>query len=549
MRGNLENSGRLVRFILRRERVMSAVWIILLVLFSVALAPAMESMFDAEARQTFAVSINNPIMTSMMGPGYGVEEGAYTAGAMFSHMMLLWTIIAVAIMNIFLVVRHTRADEERGRTEVVRSLPTGRLANLNATMITAVIVNGILALLTGLGLAAMGVESMGLGGSLLYGFALGVSGLFFAAVAALFSQLSASSRGAMAYSFLTLGVFYMIRAAGDAGGNELLACLSPMGLIQRSQVYVNDYMWPSLLILLQTVVLAAIVYALNAIRDMGQGFIPARPGRKEASKLLRSPFGLAFRLLRNTLITWFIVMLTLGASYGSVIGDIYSFVGDSPEYMAILGVPIEVLEQLPEEQKAKMLIENFGAFVNTMMALISMVPLLTAAMKPRNEEKEGRAEQVLARVVPRGTYLAGYTILAFAASALMQFATAYGLYASAEAMTEVNPFTLGGLMQANMAYLPALWVMIGVAILITGLLPKATGAVWGYYGFVCFASFMGNMPGLLPEWMLHLSPMKYIAQLPLETMNYVPLAILTVIAAGLTAVGFVGYRHRDVLQY
>jgi len=528
---------------------MSTVWILFLVLFSMALAPAMDGMFDAEARQTFAESFNNPIMVAMMGPVYKTAEGIYTVGAMYSGNMLLWVMIAVAVMNIFLVVRHTRADEERGRTEVVRSLPTGRLANLHATMLAAAAVNAALALLTGLGLAAMGVESMGLGGSMLYGVALGVTGLFFAAVAALFSQLSASSRGAAGYAFMALGVFYMIRAAGDANGNELLACLSPLGLIQRSQIYVENHLWPSLVLLLATVLLAGVVYALNAIRDMGQGFIPARPGRKEASKLLQSPFGLAFRLLRNTLITWFIVMLLLGASYGSVINDIYTFVGDSPEYLSIVGVPTAALALLTDDAKAKIVIDYFGSFVNAMMALICMVPLLTAAMKPRNEEKEGRTEQVLARVVPRGTYLAGYVILAFVASALLQLATAYGLYASADAMSETNPFTLGGLVQANLAYLPALWAMIGAAVLLVGLFPRASGAIWGYYGFVCFVSFVGGMPDLLPEWLLALSPMHYIARLPLEEINYVPLAILTAIAAALTAMGFLGYRRRDVLQY
>jgi len=538
-----------VRFILRRERVMSTVWILFLVLFSIALAPAMDAMFDAEARQTFAESINNPIMVAMMGPIYGAAEGHFTAGAMYSSMMLLWVVIAVAVMNIFLVVRHTRADEERGRTEVVRSLPTGRLANLNATMLAAAAVNAALALLTGLGLAALGIESMGFAGSMLYGAALGISGLFFAAVAALFAQLSTSSRGAAGYSFIALGVFYMIRAAGDVNGSELLACLSPLGLIQRSQIYVENHLWPSLVLLLATAVLAAVVYALNAIRDMGQGFIPARPGRKQASRFLQSPFGLAFRLLRNTLITWWIVMLMLGASYGSVIGDIYSFVGDSPEYLTILGVNTEAIAMLSDAQKAEIVISTFGTFVTLMMAMIALVPLLTAAMKPRNEEKEGRTEQVLARVVPRGRYLAGYAVLAFAASVLMQLATAYGLYASADAMSETNPFTLGGLLQANLAYLPALWVMIGVAILLIGLFPRASGAVWGYYGFVCFTALMGNMPGLLPEWLLALSPMQYIAKFPLEQINYLPLAILTAIAAGFTAIGFLGYRRRDVLQY
>ncbi|MCL2545151.1 MAG: ABC transporter permease, partial [Clostridia bacterium] len=406
-----------------------------------------------------------------------------------------------------------------------------------------------LALLTGLGLAAMGVESMGLGGSMLYGVALGVTGLFFAAVAALFSQLSASSRGAAGYAFMALGIFYMIRAAGDANGSELLACLSPLGLIQRSQIYVENRLWPSLALLLATALLAGTVYALNAIRDMGQGFIPARPGRREASKLLRSPFGLALRLLRNTLITWLIVMLLLGASYGSVIGDIYTFVGDSPEYLSIVGVPAAALAFLSDDAKAKIVIDYFGSFVNAMMALICMVPLLTAALKPRSEEKEGRAEQVLARVVPRSAYLAGYVFLAFAASALLQLATAYGLYASADAMSETNPFTLGGLLRANMAYLPALWVMIGAAVLLTGVLPRASGAIWGYYGFVCFAALMGNLPDLLPGWLLALSPMQYIARLPMEAINYAPLAVLTAIAAALTAAGFLGYRRRDLLQY
>lgn len=530
MKGNFDNTLRLVRHILRRERVVSSLWIILLSLFSVALAAAIGGMFDDPARQALAETLKNPAMVAMMGPVYGADN--YTAGAMYSGTMLLWIVITAAVMNIFLVVRHTRADEERGRAEVVRSLPVGRLANLNATMAAALLVNAILALLTGFGVAAVGTESMGLAGSMLYGAAVGVSGLLFAAVTAVFCQLSSSSRGATGLSFLTLGLFYLLRAAGDME-SEALSLVSPLGLVQRSQVFTGDYIWPLAVLIMETFAITAAAYALNAVRDIDQGFIPAKPGRTEASQLLRSPFGLSFRLLRNTLIAWFIVMFVLGASYGSILGDIESFIAESSLYQQIIGINDDYSTA-----------EMFMAMVNSIMSLICIVPLLVAALKPRSEEKEGRAENILALAVPRGRYLAAYTCLAFASSVLLQFATAIGLYAAGSAVVE-GTISFGFLMKASFVYLPALWVMIGIAILLIGVLPKATGAVWGYFAFSFFTAFMGRVLDL-PDWLPKVSPFGYIPQLPVDTVNYGTLAVLTLIAAALTAAGFIFYRRRDV---
>ena len=543
MRGNFDNSGRLVRFILRRERIISVVWIVILVLFSAALAPAMSGMFsEPGARQQFAESFNNPVMIAMMGPVYGIEN--YTSGAMYSNMMLLWVIIAVAIMNIFLVVRHSRADEEAGRAEIIRSLPTGRLAGVNAVMISALIVNAALAVLLGLALGAASVNGMGFAASMLYGFVVGASGLVFAAIAAIFAQLSSNKGGATGLSFLVLGVFYVIRAAGDMQSNNVIACISPMGIAQRSQVYVGNYLWPVIVLLAEAVILAIIAYALNAVRDMDQGFIHARPGRSKAPQSLLSPFGLSLRLLRNMLIIWIIVMFALAASYGSVIADIPSFVGDSPEYLQVIGIPAEIVNTMTDAGKAKIIVDYFGIFVTTMMTLICIIPVINAAMKVRAEEREGRSEQILALPVPRVKYLTGYVILSFAASIVIQFATAVGLY-SATSLLESNPFTLGGLIESFMVYLPAIWVMIGVAVFIVGLVPKATGVVWGFFGFVFLVSFLGGMPDLLPGWLQNVSPVKHIPQLPLDDMTFAPLIILTVIAVVLTAAGFVFYKKRD----
>jgi len=546
MRGNFEHTGRLVRFMLRRERVVSSVWVAVLALFSAAVAPGMSAMFDAAGRAQFAAAFQNPVMIAMMGPVYGADN--YTEGAMYTGMMLLWVLIAVGIMNILLVARHTRADEEKGRAELVRSLPVGRLANLNAAMATAVIVNLALGLLTGLGLAAVGVESMGLAGSMLFGALVCATGLVFAAVTALFCQLSQSGGGAVGYSFLALGVFYMLRAAGDMQGNELLSCMSPLGLALRGQAYIENRWWPVLVLLLECAVIAAAAYKLNSMRDLDQGFIHARPGKKAASPLLRSPFGLAFRLSRGTMLVWLVLMLVLGASYASVIGDISAFVGGSPQYLEILGMPAEVVAALTDEIKNEMVQKYFMSFVATMMSLLCAVPLLTIAMRPRSEEREHRAEHVLTRAVPRIKYLAGYTALAYAMSVLLQCATVIGLYAAAVSMVgEANPFPLGQLFQAYLAYLPALWVLIGIAVLLVDVLPKAVGAAWGYFGFVCAASFLGEVIGL-PGWLLKLAPLTHVSQVLLADLDFAPLIVMTALAALCTAAGFVFYRRRDILH-
>ncbi|MCL2031167.1 MAG: ABC transporter permease [Oscillospiraceae bacterium] len=530
MRGNFDHSIDLTRFVLRRERVISTLWVALLALSAVALAPGMSDMFDMEAREALVQTLNNPAMISMMGPVFGAEN--FSAAAMYWVTMPLWVILASAVMNIFLIVRHTRADEERGRSEVVRSLPVGRFANLHAAMITAVIVNALLSLLTGAGILAAGVEGMGFAGSALYAAVLFASGLFFAALSALFCQLSSSPRGASGYSFAVLGVLYMLRAVGDVS-HETISYFSVLGLAQHTQAYIENHWWPVWLILLQAAALALVAYKLNSMRDMGQGFLPARPGRRDAPKSLGTAFGLSWRLLRAPMLLWLTVMFVLGASYGSILGDIETFINDSPFYQAIVQVNSSFSVQ-----------EMFAAMVNSMMALVCLVPLLLFALKPRAEESDGRTEGILSRSVSRARYLAGYTVWAFGASVLFQTATAAGLYLSAAAVMD-DPISFGFLLRANWVYLPALWVIIGAAILLTGWLPKAAPLIWGYFALNFFTAFIGRVLDL-PGWLKAVTPFEYIPQLPVEEVRLLPLAVLTAAAAALTAAGFSLYRRRDM---
>ena len=169
---------------------------------------------------------------------------------------------------------------------------------------------------------------MDLDGSLLYGAALGATGIFFTAVTAIFAQLSENSRGTIGLSFAVLGISYLIRAIGDVS-NETLSWFSPLGWVLGAEVYVNNYWWPILLTLGVSIILVILAFYLNAIRDLESGFLPSKPGRKHASRFLQSPLGLVLRLQRTGMIAWAIGLFILGASYGSVLGDLESFIKDN----------------------------------------------------------------------------------------------------------------------------------------------------------------------------------------------------------------------------
>jgi ABC-2 type transport system permease protein len=537
MKNNFTNSVRLVKFMLRRERVISTIWITIMVFFSVALVPGVNQVIgDGEDREAMVTMLSDPSMIAMMGPLYDAES---TAG-LFAYMMLLWTMLAIGLMNIFLIVRHTRADEERNRAEVVRSLPVGRLATLNAAMLTALIVNTVLAVLTGLGMFATGVEGFGFGGCMLYGVLLGVFGLFCAALTAVFCQLCVSSRGALAFPGIIMVALYMVRAIGDMPNEdgvmeyEVLSCLSPMGILQRSQVFVNDSTAPVFAVLLITAVITVTAFVLNRVRDMEQGFIPAKPGRREAKKSLLSPFGLSLRLTKNSIVWWCTGMFAVAAMYGVILSDIGEFI-DSNDFYG------ELMVVAPGRMQA----EVFVATISIMLSICCAIPVLATVFKLRGEEKDGRLEGILSRSVSRTRNLAGYAVLGFAASIIVPLVTASGFYVSAAAVMD-DPIPYSFFLQNMMVYLPALWVMLGTGAAIVGFAPKITMFTWGYIGYTFFVMFFGGMINL-PEWLQKTTPFGYIPLLIAEEVNWLTLSLLTAVAAALTVIGFIGYRKRDVI--
>ena len=522
---------RLIWFTLRLDRVRIPVWVFgigLTVLGSVA---SFKNNYPTAAdRQTRAAIVDNAVVKLFTGPGYGLAH--YTFGAMTANELLPMTALAVALMNIFLVVRHTRAEEESERAEVLRATAVGRLAPTTAALFVVVGADLVLGVLLTFGLPAS-LHDLSTEGSLAFAAALVGVGLVFAAVALLAAQLAVSARGALGVSSMVLGAWYLMAAFGNMTGIRALSWLSPFGWASEMRAYVDERWWPLALTLTTTIVLLAIAARVASRRDLGAGLIADRPGPPNAAPWLRDPFRLAFRLQRNSVLWWCVSLAFLGAVYGSITeqaGKLYHDVGSLQKYSAHIG--------------ASSSLDEYRALTLYIAVLVAGGFAVQAALRPRGEEAAACADPVLSTAVSRARWAGGHIAIALGGSVAALFLIGLAM-GTADAISVGDAGQLPRTIGAALTYTPALWVLSGVAFALFGLVPRATGVAWLVLGGVAFVGFFGPLLRL-PHWIYELSPMEHVPRVPVASFSLAPLAVLLLIAIALLAVGFGGLRRRDV---
>ncbi len=389
----------MLRLYLRRDRIVLPLWVLLL---STPLATvyigSIEKVYpDQAARAGFAATIMaSPAQRALYGKIYNDSLGA--TGIWKAGMFHL--LIAVAV--ILTVIRHTRADEETGRAELVDSTAVGRYASLTAAWVLSCGAS----LTTGaLGAAGLLGTSVPAGGSLAFGAALACSGLVFTAVAAVAAQLSASARVARGAAFAVLATAFTLRAVGDAG-SPALSWLSPLGWSLQVRPYAGDRWWVLLLHLATTLLLTALAYQLLAGRDVGAGLIAERPGPGTATPLLRNAFGLAWRLDRGALLLWTVGLCLYGLLIGSIIHGIGDELGgDTARDIVVRMGGTNVVEQA------------FVAAAFCMLGMMAAAFAVSLTLRLHQEEASQRAETLLSGAVSRSRWLTSHLVIALIGSA------------------------------------------------------------------------------------------------------------------------------------
>jgi ABC-2 type transport system permease protein len=526
----LAGTPRLIRFILRRDRIRIAVWVLAIGISVMGSVATFADTYPTAAdRQTRAETMDNAMASLFTGPGYGLDD--YDYGPVTANEMLPITALTVALMSIFLVVRHTRAEEESERAELVRAAAVGRHAPITAALIVVGAVNLLLGALITVGLPAS-LEGLSPSGSFAFAAAVTGVGLVFAGVAALTAQLTVSGRGAVGIASMVLGFVYLLRAVGDMGKGTL-SWLSPFGWATEIRAYVDKRFWPLSLFVVLTAVAVWAAVAINGRRDVGAGIIADRPGRATASRRLGSSFGLALRLQRASLMWWGISMFLLGLLYGGIAregGELYEELEALDEYLARLGVAD------PADQ--------YLALTLFVSALIATGYTIQSTLRLRSEETALRAEPVLATTVDRRAWAGSHLAMALGGSLVLLLMLGLGA-GIARAISVGDAGELPRLIGAALAYAPALWVFAGLAAMLFGLFPRAVGVAWGALGVVVFIGWLG--PFLkLPDWAYDVSPLEHVPRLPVAEFSMASELVLLAVSVALVAVGLGAFRRRDL---
>ena len=532
----LAGTGALTRLAFRRDRIMLPAWVYLITVLVTTTAYSLKKLYPTAAAraQLVAAGGGNPALRFLYGRLNGSSIGALTV-----WRYGVWAAIFGALMTIFIVIRHTRGDEEAGRLELVGSTVVGRQAALTAGLLTAVTANVAIFALLCLALPATGLP---VSGSVLFAAAIGASGLAFTGIAAVAAQLAAGVRGARGICLGVLGAAFMLRAIGDSAGPSgpsWLTWTSPLGWVELTGPFDGQRWW---VLALPCAVLAAGVgtaYALSARRDLGAGLLPDRPGRPSASSLLRGPLSLAFRLQRGVLASWAAGVAFIFAASGAAAKGIGSLLGGST--------------QLRNEFTR---LGGQAAITNAYLAALMLLAGLGAAgyatsavLRLRAEETSGLAEPLLATAVGRIRWGLSHVVVAvLGAAVLLAIAglaagLGYGLRAGSDPSPGPQAARMIG---AAMVQLPASLVMAGVAVALLGLLPGACVAgAWTVLGAVVVIDLFGAVLQL-SHWLLDISPFTHVPKLPGGTVSAAPLVWLCLVALAFCAVGLAALRRRDI---
>lgn len=528
----LTGSRFLTAMAFRRDRIMLVVWIYALTAFVASTVYGLDKLYpDAASRDKFAVTAaHNPALLSLYGPLYGNSLGSLTA---WRDAALLG--LGAGLMSIFLVIRHTRGDEESGRLELVRAAVVGRqaaLASAIAVAVTANLVIGatMIAAATALGLPAVGTI-------VLAGGIVGC-GLAFAGIAAVTAQLAQSARTARGLAIAVLAAAFLLRAVGDsvgASGPHWLSWLSPIGWADLSRAFGAIRWWVLPLPLAVVTIACAAAGTLASGRDYDAGIIAQRPGRAAAAASLRGPLALAWRLQRGAFAAW----LTGALVYGLVIGSSAKGIG------GLLG-----------SAGVKRIVSNLGGHAGLtdayLAAILGFTGLLAAGyaiatvLRLRSEETDGHADPVLATGTGRVAWGGAHLAIAAAGTTLIVVVAGLGAglgfaYRSGGGGGAIMALVLAGLAQA-----PAALVIGGLAALLFGFLPRLSVPVsWSVLGAVVALLLLGATAGL-SHWVLDLSPFTHLPKLPGGQVTALPLVLLSVIAVLLGVAGLAGLRYRDV---
>jgi ABC-2 type transport system permease protein len=487
---------------IRRDRVTVPIWIVCTGLLGLFSASSIAQTYGGQADRVaiLRLAATNPALLALRGLPEGTSIDAFNFFEIYTYLALL-----AAFMSTFLAVRHTRAEEESGRAELIASTPAARTVPTVATLVHGILANLLLGLFAALCLIAGKLDA---GGSFVTGAALAATGITFLGIGMLASQFMRTSRAANSLSVAVIGAAYFLRAIGDAMGTVSSdglhvssgwpSWLSPLGWGQQTNAYTTNNLAPLLLNLALAVVCIAAVFVIQGQRDSGASLLAGAPGRAEARPALSGSFGLGWRLQWPTIVGWCIGGFAFGALIGTVSGVLTS------ASTANAGIS-NALKVVVPGTGGQTLTQTFIVAIFEFIGALAAACAIQAIMRMRQEESLGTAELLLSTPITRVRWLSDYLLLGLVAIGLVLVSGALGSGLSLIADGQSSSL-VGDSLAVAAAQLPAALIYLAVLALVFVLAPSLTIALgWTLFGLGIFIGPFGGLIGL-PRWVQDISP-------------------------------------------
>lgn len=528
----LSGTTVLLRTMLRRDRLRTSAWVLGVGLAGFYFAHAVTVLAEtSEELRSLASLYADPVGRMMVGPGFGMDEPTYQRFYAAGYALFIY--ILIALFSIFTVIRHTRAEEQTGRAELVRANVVGRHATLTAALVLTLATNAVAAALVALAGVSAGYDTAG--STLVAASGFGV-GAFFASAAAVSTQLSESSRGASAMAGALLGLAYLIRMGGDASqtGGSTLSWFSPLGWSQQTAPFVHNDWGPLGLLIGCSLLLGWLGYWLSTKRDLESSLLPSRLGRAEARPGLGTPLGLATHTLRSGLRGWGIALLLTGLMFGSYAQTLVDAADDLPAEMAQLFAGEDLML-------------GYLAYMGVFMAVFIAAAGVSGLGQLRGEENVGRAEYALSAPVGRTRWLSAHLGVLVVGLLLILALVGIGMGAGAAASLEEDGAQyFGQLLLTGLLQAPAVLAVVGIVAALFGWLPRAASPLgWLIVGWGAVMTSFGGLLEL-PDIVTELNVFGHLAEYPVEDVQWAPILWLSGIGVIGVVLGLIGWSRREI---
>lgn len=529
--GTYAGSAGIVRFLLRRNRLRLMIWTVVLVGMVALVYQSQQAAFPTQAdRDAYARIANTPAVAALTGL-------PYAAGSLGGILTIkIWMTLAVALgfASIFLMTRNGRAEEEAGRTDLLRAGVVGRHANTMAAQLVVGGLSVVIGFLIAIECAALGLP---VDGSLVMGASIAGVGIAVLGVAAVAGQLASTGRGATTLAAVVFAVFYLIRAIADVDAEgtsaSALSWASPLGWAQNMRAFGENVWWPLVPLLALGVGGCLLAIWIEGRRDLGSGILPNRPAPIGGSRTLVTSLGLAARLQRGAMIGWLCGAVVGGAFFGGVAAAMANALdGSSQNARAFAGSGGSILDGI------------VGTLI-MMQAMIAAAFAVQSATSVRRDEQAARLEPLLAGPVSRVRWsLTRYLLASVWGTVIL--VVGGGGFGVSFALTQGDPGAVGRLTVASLAYLPSLLVFVGIVVLVTGWLPRQAIALgWAAYGVSVVVALFGPLFSL-SDGVIRATPFAATPRVPAAAFDAGPLVALVAVAALCWALGLFRFRARDL---